>query len=976
MSLRDHADDYLRAYVGPLAALHHALSQGQPLSTTLPCLVSIIQHVADMRAPSLDGHAPPAEGWWDAACLAAKQAAREAYGSFLRLKRLAGVDAPATAAAQAHVNRLRSAYRSLRRRKKYEWGAKREEALMHMSITNPQRFWRSVCGTVRQQLPIQDLSVWTSHFGGVLAPPQEALAFGGAHDPFQNEQHRQDMKKNLVQLPQRSRLQQQQRQHPAYMEALNAEVTCGEVDYCLSLLHRGRMADADGLTAEALQYCWMGWRGKTDMDASPSPACQIFRECLRGVLQQMWTEEWPDRLCTSSLVPIPKGAATTNPGQYRGIAGSHIITKLHELILFERADRVSEQHNLRSPTQCGFRKGKGTLDATFTLQHLVARARHQKKRLYVTFVDFEKAFDMVPRDELLARCERLGVHGAFLAAIRQVYNKVLYRVSCEGEEGPAIQSTRGTKQGSHLSPLLFGWFIEQLHDLLLKRVRAGIHTLRKDALIQLGEGDQSMTIADILYADDCALISSIPALMQDMLDYLSRFCDMFGMRVHPTKTQWIEFRRRKAPPQADVTFSYRGVVLPRVEECTYMGLWWHATKDIWESHVPQAKIRGMRTLYGFQSRCRALHISIPRCRSWLFSTLVAPSFSHACQLWCVGGSKQLLRKVHLYPLEAVQLSFLRNMAGVGSSSHVLSLLLEFGHSPLLCSHLKLAARFWDKMQSSKESSMLYQAWYSDLTLAVHPSQPYAHTWCFQFLYTMAQLGLCDPPTALTLEVACALSFPEDAVVVRLQRLALDFICPPAEDIPKCPRFCLSDQVTAFTYRYWVGMSEAQKYGGHHASCLMPHAQRHALVRLRLGCSDLAVVQGRRSGVARHARLCKVHNMFDSTHACVEDIRHFLLECPAYEGIRLHPYFTELFSCLRYEPNNLHLTTSEMVRKILSHPNQSKLALCISRMFSLRTHILQGTGHASGTHADMPSPQVVARSWWLLGANEDLSLDTF
>ena len=48
---------------------------------------------------------------------------------------------------------------------------------MRMSIANPQRFWRSVCGTVKQQLPIQDLSVWTSHFEGVLAPPQETLAF-------------------------------------------------------------------------------------------------------------------------------------------------------------------------------------------------------------------------------------------------------------------------------------------------------------------------------------------------------------------------------------------------------------------------------------------------------------------------------------------------------------------------------------------------------------------------------------------------------------------------------------------------------------------------------------------------------------------------------------------------------------------------------------------------------------------------------
>ena len=291
MSLRDHADDYFRAYVGPLAKLHHALAQGMSLSTTLPSLVSIIQHVADMRVPSLDGHAPLAQGWWDASCLAAKQAGREAYGSFLRLKRSTGVGTPATADAQAHFNRLRSAYRSLRRRKKYEWGEKREEALLLRSITNPQVFWRSVCGTAKQPLPIQDLSVWTDHFAGVLDPAQEAPEFGGAHDPFQNEEHRQNMKRNLIQLPQCSRLQQQQQQHPAYMEALNAEVTCDEVNHCLKLLHRGRMADADGLTAEALQYCWMGWRGKTDMDASPSPACQLFRECLRGVLQQMWTEE-------------------------------------------------------------------------------------------------------------------------------------------------------------------------------------------------------------------------------------------------------------------------------------------------------------------------------------------------------------------------------------------------------------------------------------------------------------------------------------------------------------------------------------------------------------------------------------------------------------------------------------------------------------------------------------------------------------
>ncbi len=42
-----------------------------------------------------------------------------------------------------------------------------------------------------------------------------------------------------------------------------------------------------------------------------------------------------------------------------------------------------------------------------------------------------------------------------------------------------------------------------------------------------------------------------------------------------------------------------------------------------------------------------------------------------------------------------------------------------------------------------------------------------------------------------------------------------------------------------------------------------------------------IVQGRRNNTPRHARLCLVHSAFDARHTQVEDIRHFLLECPAY-----------------------------------------------------------------------------------------------
>jgi hypothetical protein len=79
---------------------------------------------------------------------------------------------------------------------------------------------------------------------------------------------------------------------------------------------------------------------------------------------------------------------------------SHVFSRLLERLMNQRFERLASLLSLRAPTQCGFRPGYGTRDAIFTLNHLISVARHQRKRLYVVFVDFRKAFDMVRRDLL------------------------------------------------------------------------------------------------------------------------------------------------------------------------------------------------------------------------------------------------------------------------------------------------------------------------------------------------------------------------------------------------------------------------------------------------------------------------------------------------------------------------------------------------------------------------------------------------
>jgi len=184
---------------------------------------------------------------------------------------------------------------------------------------------------------------------------------------------------------------------------------------------------------------------------------------------------------------------------------------------------VSRLH-LRSPTQCGFQPGHGTLDAIFTLQHLIHSAQHHRQWLCVVFVDYKKAFDRVRRDLLLERCRELGIHGLFLDLLVKLYDKVCCRVAVDGSLGNQFALLLGPSRpyGSELSPLLFGLFIELLH-----RTAAVLHDMIRLKLPGAGPVLDGLRVPDVMYADDVTLISSSPAEVQQLLDTLDVLCRIF-----------------------------------------------------------------------------------------------------------------------------------------------------------------------------------------------------------------------------------------------------------------------------------------------------------------------------------------------------------------------------------------------------------------------------------------------------------------
>ena len=101
-------------------------------------------------------------------------------------------------------------------------------------------------------------------------------------------------------------------------------------------------------------------------------------------------EEWRK----SVPIPIYKNKGDTQCwGSYRGI--KLMMKKWQKIIEARLRDRVeiSEQ-------QYGFMPGKGTTDAMFALRRLMEKYREGQRELHYVFVDLEKAYDRVLREEL------------------------------------------------------------------------------------------------------------------------------------------------------------------------------------------------------------------------------------------------------------------------------------------------------------------------------------------------------------------------------------------------------------------------------------------------------------------------------------------------------------------------------------------------------------------------------------------------
>ena len=94
--------------------------------------------------------------------------------------------------------------------------------------------------------------------------------------------------------------------------------------------------------------------------------------------------------------------------------------------------------------------GRSTTDAIFTLKHKIEKHIEWQKNTRVTFIDLEKAYDGIPKEDIWRSSRERNVPEKYVRLVQDMYQGC----SAAGESN-SFGVEVGLHQGSALSPYLF-----------------------------------------------------------------------------------------------------------------------------------------------------------------------------------------------------------------------------------------------------------------------------------------------------------------------------------------------------------------------------------------------------------------------------------------------------------------------------------------------------------------------------------------
>ena len=172
------------------------------------------------------------------------------------------------------------------------------------------------------------------------------------------------------------------------------------------------------------------------------------------------TGHMPEDLRHSVFIKIPKKKKALECGEHRTISLMSHVIKLILRIIMERNTNMFEREV--SETQSGFKSKIGTREGLFNVRSIIDKTLAVHKKLYICFIDYEKAFDRVYHGLIMKVLEKAGMDAKDRRLISNLYYQQTASIQFGDTYSEKFKVKRGVRQGCVLSPKLFNLYTEEI----------------------------------------------------------------------------------------------------------------------------------------------------------------------------------------------------------------------------------------------------------------------------------------------------------------------------------------------------------------------------------------------------------------------------------------------------------------------------------------------------------------------------------
>ena len=365
----------------------------------------------------------------------------------------------------------------------------------------------------------------------------------------------------------------------------------------------------DGIPATMLKRC---------SSVLLAPLLHLFRLSLAS-------GKFPSAWKLAFMFPVHKKGDRTNIDNYRGISALCAASKLFELVVMDpifahcRQELSSDQH--------GFFPKRSTATNLLCFTEFVIDSFDNRSQTDAVYTDLSAAFDKINHSIAIAKLEMLGFCGSLLTWFKSYLSGRSLRVKIEDALSESIDATSGLAQGSHLGPLVFLFYFNDVNFTLV--------------------GPR------LAYADDLKLFAKINCpgdaeALQCELDRFAGWCEVNRLVLNPGKCQVITFSRKHIP----ISFNYQlgDTLVQRVDHVKDLGVILDS-KLTFKQHISFITAKASRQL-GLMIRMTR-HFTDIYCMKTLYCSLVRSSLEYCSTVWSPHYNNAV------YRLESIQRRFVR-----------------------------------------------------------------------------------------------------------------------------------------------------------------------------------------------------------------------------------------------------------------------------------------------------------------------------